>query len=117
MPSAIAAVKISILLLYLRIFPSKRLQIIAWAVGCFVACCAVTQTLLVMFQCRPVQAAWDLNVKGDCIRLNLTYVIFGSFNAVTDIMALCMPMPFLWQLHANKTRKIQLMGTFGLGVL
>lgn len=117
MPSAIAAVKISILLLYLRIFPSQRLRVIAWTVGCFVACCAVTQSLLVMFQCRPVRVAWDVETKGNCVRLNLSYVIFGSFNALTDIIALCMPMPYLWQLHADKTRKIQLMGTFGLGVL
>lgn len=117
MPSAIAAVKISILLLYLRLFPGPRFRIIVWTVGCFVICCAITQTLLVLFQCKPMTAAWDMKAKGDCIKLSLSYVIFGSFNSLTDIIALCLPMPFLWGLHADKTRKAQLIGTFGLGSL
>lgn len=157
MPAAIASVKISILLLYLRIFPSPRFRLIVWSVSCFVLCCCITQTLLIIFQCRPVKAAWDLEVKGQCIRLNLTYVILGSFNALTDIIAPCLPMPFLWvrqeettlpyllqfgigsnnklyhsrmpwnkhadfithswRLHTDKTRKTQLIGTFGLGTL
>ena len=116
-PSAIASVKISILLLYLRIFPGPRFRMIVWSVGSFVACCCLVQTLCVMFQCRPVQAAWNPKVKGDCIQLSKTYIILTSFNALTDIIALCLPMPFLWRLHTDNTRKAQLIGTFGLGTL
>lgn len=117
MPAAIASVKISILLLYLRIFPGPRFRQIVWAVGCFVMCCCITQTFLIMFQCRPVQAAWNIHVKGDCLPLSLTYVVLGSLNALTDIIALCLPMPLLWRLKTDRTRKLQLIGTFGLGTL
>lgn len=72
--------------------------------------------LLVVFQCRPINAAWT-DVQGQCIHLNTAFIILGSLNALTDIIALCLPMPFLWRLHADKSRKLQLIGIFSLGSL
>ena len=90
--------------------------------------------LLVVVQCRPIKASWDLSVEGECIHLNTAFIIFGSLNALTgtqlaikakisilitslDIIALCLPMPFLWRLHTDKARKLQLIGVFSLGSL
>ena len=91
-------------------------------------------SLLVVLQCRPVKASWDLSVEGQCIHLNTAFIVFGSLNALTgnmsaivakisilmnslDIIALCLPMPFLWRLHTDKARKLQLIGVFSLGSL
>ena len=114
---ASAAVKICILLLYHRIFPMHQFRIILWSVGCFITCCCVAMSFVVIFQCRPIRAAWDTKVEGHCINLVAPYVILGSFNALTDIIALCLPMPFLWRLHVDKVRKVQLIGTFSVGTL
>ena len=80
-------------------------------------CCGLTMDLLVIFQCRPINASWNLSVPGQCIHLNTAFIILGALNALTDIIALCLPMPFLWRLHADKTRKLQLIGIFSLGSL
>ena len=115
--AAITAVKLSILLLYRRIFPNNRFKIALYAVGGFVICCGLTMNLLVVFQCRPINASWNLTVQGQCIHLNTAFIIFGSLNALTDIVALCLPMPFLWRLHTDQARKLQLIGVFSLGSL
>ena len=73
--------------------------------------------LLVVFQCEPLSASWNLNVQGQCIHLNTAFIVLGSLNALTDIIALCLPMPFLWRLHIDKPRKVQLIGVFVLGSL
>lgn len=115
--AAITAVKLSILLLYRRLFPSPRFKIALYAIGGFVFCCGLTMNLLVVFQCTRINASWNLTVQGQCIHLNTAFIVFGSLNALTDIIAVASPMPFLWRLHADKTRKVQLIGIFLLGGL
>ena len=80
-------------------------------------CCGLTMNLLVVFQCTRINASWNLTVQGQCIHLNTAFIVFGSLNALTDIIAVASPMPFLWRLHADKTRKVQLIGIFLLGGL
>ena len=132
--AAITTVKLSILCLYRRIFTDARFKIALWIVGGFVLACGLTMGLLVVVQCRPVKASWDIAVEGECIHLNTAFIVFGSLNALTgtqsaivakmfilisslDIIALCLPMPFLWRLHTDKARKLQLIGVFSLGSL
>lgn len=115
--AAITTIKLSILLLYRRLFPLPQLKIILWSVGCFVISCWLTITLLTIFQCHPIRAAWDLSVKGQCLRLNVAYIVLGTCNTITDMVALCLPMPLIWRLHTDKSRKMQLIGVFSLGAL
>lgn len=115
--AAITTIKLSILLLYGRLFPLLQLRRILWSVGVFVISCWLTITLLTIFQCRPIRAAWDLSVKGHCLRLNVAYIVLGTCNTITDMIALCLPMPLIWRLHTNKSRKVQLIGVFSLGAL
>ena len=49
--------------------------------------------------------------------MDTIWIVGGSLNAVTDIGALCLPMPLLWQLHVTREKRIQLMGIFLLGGL
>lgn len=113
---ATALAKISILLLYRRIFPNPRLLIVLWTVGAFVVCYCTAQFFVLLIQCRPIRAAWDPTVPNPtCIRVNTTYIIIGAFNALTDIVTLCIPMPMLWRLQISRERKAQLIGMFMLG--
>ena len=107
------------LLLYRRIFPSARFRIVLCAVGIFIFCYAVVSELTTLLQCRPIQGAWDPNVyiRAKCINLNLEYMIMGSFNVLTDVVTLCLPLPLLWRLQIEKARKSQLFGVFLLGGL
>ena len=110
--------KFSILLLYRRIFPSPRLLIILWTVGALTLSYCTAQFFVLLIQCRPIRAAWDPSVTDPkCIRVNITYIVIGSVNAVIDIVILCIPMPILWKLHTSSQKKAQLIGMFMLGGL
>ena len=114
---AIALVKFSVLFLYLRIFPQTGFRKLIKYYGYFVLLYTTVFLLLDIFHCDPVHAAWDPNNKIACLNMDTIWIIGGSLNAVTDIGALCLPMPLLWQLHVTREKRIQLMGVFLLGGL
>ena len=115
--AAITTIKLSILLLYSRLFPFPHLKRIIWGVSGFVVTCWLTIILLTIFQCRPIRAAWDISVKGHCLKLNVAYIVLGTCNTITDMIALCLPMPLIWRLQTDKPRKVQLICVFSLGGL
>ncbi len=112
---AIAAVKLSVLLLYRRLFPNYRFQIIASCVGGLILCYTVIGVLVVIFECQPVEAAWEPLMNGSCIHLNVEAMCMSTMNIITDFVTLILPMPLLWRLQISRGRKIQLMGIFLTG--
>ena len=114
---SIAAVKISVLLLYRRIFPQKRFRTLLYWYGGFVLVYTTIFATLDIFHCSPVDRAWSTLEKSSCLSMNTIWVIGGSLNAVTDIAALCLPMPLLWHLQVTKEKRLELIGVFLLGGL
>lgn len=62
-------VKISILLMYYRIFPLPSFRIAAWILSTTTIIWAMTCWLLLLFQCIPIKRAWDPLVPGKCINI------------------------------------------------
>lgn len=116
---ASTAIKFSILLLYRRLFPSKKFRKVLWAIAGFLVFFALAQMLSVIIQCIPVAALWNRMAypNAHCGNYNIALIVFAVVNALSDIVILSLPMPLLWHLHTNKTRRKQLIGIFGLGGL
>ena len=112
---AIAAVKLSVLLMYRRLFPNRRFQIILWCFGAFILCYTTSQALVIIFNCQPIEAAWEPLINGKCTRLDTNAIVVGSLNVVTDLVTVILPMPFLWRLQISTERKFQLIGIFLTG--
>ncbi|KAL9037606.1 MAG: hypothetical protein Q9214_005629 [Letrouitia sp. 1 TL-2023] len=115
--SSMAATKISILLLYRRIFPIWKLRYIAWTVGIFIFAYSFAAVFLAIFRCHPIRAIWNPLVKAHCDNTNATILVMAIFNVVTDVIVLVLPMPVVWGLQLPKTRKFQVMAVFLLGSL
>ena len=112
-----ALVKCAILLLYRRLFGSnERFQYTLWAVGAFIVAYSLVEILVVIFQCRPIQAAWDMTIESPyCVNLPRGAIIVGAVNAATDILVLMMPIPMVLGLKMKIKWKVQLIGIFLLG--
>lgn len=75
--------------------------------------------IIIMVQCRPVQALWNHKVEGDCWnpRVQEYYSFFqGSVNVITDFILAVFPATFIWQLNMKRRRKIGLILVMGLGI-
>ena len=113
-----AMVKTSVLCLYGRLFGVKGwFTILLLWIGIFVWAYSIAGILVVIFQCHPINAAWDLAIRGNCINLPLAAIGVGGINCAVDIITLCLPIPLVWQLQMKRKWKIQLIGIFLLGGL
>ncbi|KAI4184316.1 MAG: hypothetical protein L6R41_004826 [Letrouitia leprolyta] len=114
----IPMIKISILLLYMRIF--GRLQyfkVIAYIIGVFSICWAVMAIMVASLQCRPIEYIWDKSIDGTCINTTLFFKLGSAPNALTDFVLLALPLPAVWGLQTTRAQKLSLTATFLLGSL
>ncbi|KAI9711780.1 MAG: hypothetical protein M1820_001925 [Bogoriella megaspora] len=109
-------VKISVLLLYLRIFSKLRyMRIAAWTL---IAFCALWGTAIIItgiLQCRPVQRFWDPFVPGQCFDSRLLFIISTGISVATDVIVLVLPLHGIWGLQMPTSQKFQISGIFLLG--
>lgn len=111
----VSVYKLSLLCLYVRIFPVRGVRIgrnvlggicAAWVVGCLIS---------VLLQCIPLRKVWEPWTEGTCINLFLTQLVVSIPNIITDIAILALPIPHVWRLQTNLTQRILLCAIFLLG--
>ncbi|RYP24957.1 hypothetical protein DL765_000185 [Monosporascus sp. GIB2] len=111
--------KVTILLLYLRIFPQRKIRIITWIVIGVVVTNFFTSGVIVGFTiCRPFAYKWNKTIPGGrCANLMAAYRLISIPNLVTDLAILFLPFYPLWHLQISKTWKIGIFVTFMTGSL
>lgn len=116
-PPCLFCVKTSILLLYVRLFPTQTFKRVALGVWIFTLCWAISAFMSNLFQCTPVSYFWNKAQPGRClpnalITIGLTN---GVLSFVGDLVILALPFPMIWKLQINLRRKAALTGMFLLG--
>jgi hypothetical protein len=109
--------KLSLLLMYYRIFHVPYFKKMAWVVGAFVMAWVVCITFLFIFICVPVEKLWYPELPGRCINQVATWIANAASTILTDLIILLMPLPQLWKLRLKKREKIGLTFAFSLGFL
>ena len=115
---SLSCTKISILSLYILIFPIRWVVwssyvtmsiIVAWTIATILAGCLI---------CRPFAYNWDKSIPGgSCGDKVTSFTITGVINLVTDVMVLLLPMRPLYQLQMATYKRVTLVAVFGLGTL
>ncbi|KAL2812247.1 hypothetical protein BDW59DRAFT_178657 [Aspergillus cavernicola] len=115
---SLSCTKISILLLYLRIFPVQWLARTAWATIVVIVAWAIATILAGCLICRPFAFNWDTTIPGGkCGNQVTSFTVTGVFNLLTDVVVLLLPMPSLYKLQMATYKKITLITVFGLGLV
>ncbi|KAJ5218688.1 uncharacterized protein N7498_000787 [Penicillium cinerascens] len=113
----IASVKLSILMLYRRIFPTKQMKIGVNIVSMIVILWAACGILTGCFTCIPTEKLWYPELPGGCMDLSKFYYGLQVPNIATDAIILFMPMHVVWGLPISRTQKFGLSAIFILGFL
>src|SRR5436190_884766 len=111
-------VKISLLLLYLRLsqYPTFRIMVY------MVIAATVTYSLLgsfeFLFNCRPIVKSWDVTITyGSCLEVSKILAVHGGLNIATDIAMLILPVVMVRKLQLPRREKVALAGLFMTGTL
>jgi hypothetical protein len=110
--------KISILLLYSQVFAVPFVIWTARGVSVFIAAWGLATILAGCFICTPFAMNWDQTIPGGkCGDQVLSFTVTGSFNLITDIMVLVLPLPYLTRLQMRLYKKLVLIAVFSVGLL
>ena len=117
---AVALSKCAILLLYTRVFTTRKrgFTIAVYIVGAVVVATGVVNALTAIFQCTPVPYKWDKAISGGtCIDVVAFERYMAIPNVVTGVVMLLMPLPLVWALNVTLRQKIALTLTFLHGIM
>lgn len=66
--------------------------------------------------CRPFQYNWDKTISGSCGDTLPYYLSTAIINLLIDVMIVALPLPRLWTLQMETSRKVSLTVIFSLGI-
>ncbi|KAJ5045649.1 hypothetical protein EN45_030710 [Penicillium chrysogenum] len=107
--------KLSILLMYYRIFRFPYFKTWAYIIGVFIILWVICITFLFIFICVPVQKLWYPQLPGRCIDQVATWVANAVSTIATDVAILLLPIPQVWKLQLRMSEKIAVLIAFSLG--
>ncbi|RMZ16238.1 hypothetical protein D0862_01324 [Hortaea werneckii] len=114
--------KISILLLYLRIFPSTVstwFRVNVWIVIGLCSAYCLAMWFSILFECDPIGYnwnRWDGEHEGKCINARALIYSSSTINIVLDLMVFFLPFPKLMKLEVSGRKKIGICLTFVVGL-
>ena len=110
--------KVSILLQYLRIFPTPKFRLAAHIVLGVVCVYGAWTVFGSIFECWPVQFFWDKSIKGGhCLNQFAVWFTNAGMNIVTDIALVILPISSIQHLNLPNRQKRLLIIVFGLAGL
>lgn len=113
---SLTVTKISILVQYLRLFPTRRFRIVCYVVLGIVTAYGVWTLFGNIFICTPVEFFWNKSLpNGSCLNQFTVWFTNAGVNIVQDFVILVLPMPVLRSLSIPKGQKRALMVVFALG--
>ena len=77
----------------------------------------VATTASSVWQCSPIEGAWNKSVNPKCISLTHNWYANAGFSIATDVLILCLPMQPIWMSKLSKNSKMALIFVFALGGL
>lgn len=112
--------KLSILLLIRRVFCSVQLDAPYWITLAIIVLNSIFYLLfffIPIFGCLPRAKIWDNSVQGQCLDINVLYLASASFNVISDIAMLGVPIYLVWSLRMSIPRKMGVTAIFFFGAL
>ncbi|KAI2464935.1 hypothetical protein F4781DRAFT_50480 [Annulohypoxylon bovei var. microspora] len=108
--------KLSAIFFYARVFRSnnRNFGINLWVAGSLVVCWLTSALISTIFQCSPIEKAWDSTLPGTCINTFAWYLSTATLSVSIDLYILLLPVPMIWALKLSLKRRIYLLAAFFL---
>jgi hypothetical protein len=116
----VSIVKLSFLFFYMRIFPGTTIRWLLWGtIACNIAI-GLAFTLVAIFQCTPVEHAWEQwhgEHPGTCLNINAIAWSNACISIALDIWMLAIPLSQIRTLKLDWKKKLAVGVMFAVGTL
>ncbi|KAL2840661.1 hypothetical protein BJY01DRAFT_16514 [Aspergillus pseudoustus] len=108
--------KVSVLLFYTRIFPSRNFHTAIWVLVFIAAGYNIASVLANVFSCNPIAKSWDLSItRGTCMNRPVFYFANAGLGIFTDFATVLVPVPWLRRLQMPLRQKVAVGGILAMG--
>ena len=114
---AVSVIKISILLFYRSVFPTKKFLLLTNIIGAAVLLWTIAFFFAALFQAWPISMNWDHDQSGKMINYSAMYFAQASTELALDVIILTLPWTVIWTLRLPTVRKWMVSGIFTLGAV
>ncbi|KAK6386627.1 hypothetical protein LTR65_008826 [Meristemomyces frigidus] len=111
-----ATTKISIALLYLRIFPSRRFRNTVCMFIAFVVSYCSAAIFTIDTRRRPIEKAWKKSMEGHCIDIGIVWYVNSAMTLTADAILIILPITNIIRLQLPKAQRVALLFVFSLGI-
>ncbi|KAF2971587.1 hypothetical protein GQX73_g1923 [Xylaria multiplex] len=99
--------RVSVVVLYLRIFTDKWARAACWVVIAFLVSICIGNIITAQVACKPLAYTWDKSIPGGtCINQLLWYQATNFFSLAADVFVLLLPIKTIWSLQTSFSQKI-----------
>lgn len=104
--------KLSILLLYMKLFVPARSGKTYWAIHILIWSNLVFYVAILVAELVPCRLK-----EGHCVDITAVLIIGAMINVISDFAILVLPIGKIWQLHMSPRRKLGITAVFSAGLL
>ncbi|CAG8957311.1 hypothetical protein HYFRA_00010734 [Hymenoscyphus fraxineus] len=109
--------KLAIGLQYLRVFKTGKTRIVVWLAIFLTVAYGIEAMVLAVFTCKPINSFWNVELDGECIDLKVGYVTNASYQIVSDLIFLAIPMPLLSKVNIPMEKRLWALSALGIGIV
>ncbi|KAJ5811861.1 hypothetical protein N7474_008162, partial [Penicillium riverlandense] len=114
--SVVPAVKMSVILLYHRIFPVTWFRRVLYGLSFLVLGWWIGIVVTAGFQCQPYDYFWkqytDPTAEGSCVDIYAFFISNAALSVLTDFLILICPISMVLRLQMPMNRKLTVLGIF-----
>lgn len=107
--------KISILLLFLRIFLDEHFRLVTKIAIAWMVCHIIGFFMAVTLQCIPVRAVWDPTQKGKCVSSSMMVAAGAACSIFEDVVIILLPVREIKYLNLGPRKRLAIILMFSLG--
>lgn len=115
--TAVTTTKASIIASYLRVLPTPVFRRLMYITTFLIVAMWICSVFVTIFQCDPVEGAWDFTMQNKrCLSILKFFYFASSVNILTDLVLCTSPLPLFWKLDISLKDRVILCMLFGTGV-
>lgn len=107
--------KASILTQYLRLFSSRTIRTLCYALLASLVPAALWAIFGGVFLCSPVSKLWNPGLSGECRSAQTYWLSVAGLDIGLDLLVLLLPLPFIVTLRIPPRQKTVIVALFTLG--